>query len=116
MKAGLSNELGQVKSGTNSPAAASVPSRPTAVLKGGEVLMAHNPAIPAAPVFEVEQVVLRTISVGDNDLKRLAMKRATQVQEAIFATGLIETGRVSVLDFTSPDATNRAARVFFHLQ
>ncbi|MDB6032134.1 MAG: hypothetical protein JWM16_2472 [Verrucomicrobiales bacterium] len=114
VKVGQSDELAQAKSGTNSSAIAA--SRPTAALKGGEMLMVHNPLVPAAPISEVEQAVLRTITVGDDDLKQLAMKRAAQVQAAIFATGLIETGRVSVLDFTSPDATNRAARVFFHLQ
>jgi hypothetical protein len=113
-EAAESNKVAQAAAAA-APGASTRPT-PSVEQKGAEALASHKPLVPAAPAADMKQVVLRTVTATEEDLKQLAQKRAAQAQQAILATGLIETDRVSVLEFDSPEATNRAAKVFFHLQ
>jgi hypothetical protein len=65
---------------------------------------------------ETERAVLETINVSDEELNQLAAARARQVQQKIVESGKIESTRVSLANLNSDTSTNRASRVYFHLQ
>jgi hypothetical protein len=84
--------------------------------KGAAGLINAPISEPATPATQIEREVLETINVSDNELNQLAAARARQVQQKILESGRIEASRVSLAKPDSGSSTNRASRVYFHLQ
>jgi hypothetical protein len=90
-------------------------SKPSPLDKGATALVNAPVSEPVTPTTQIEREVLETINVSENELNQLATARARQVQQKIVESGKIESDRVSL---AKPDgaSTNRASRVYFHLQ
>ena len=90
-------------------------SKPSPLDKGATALVNAPVSEPVTPTTQIEREVLETINVSENELNQLATARARQVQQKIVESGKIESARVSL---AKPDgaSTNRASRVYFHLQ
>jgi uncharacterized protein DUF748 len=84
----------------------------------GAVVMVQgiNPAKPAAPVDEIEQAVLKTVVVDDEELRQLAQERARRVQAKILEIGKTAPERIFLTDIQSAGSSNQASRVYFHLR
>jgi hypothetical protein len=80
--------------------------------KGATALMVKSASQANVPTDEKERFVLRTIQVTDADLMQLAAERARSAQQRILDTGKVEATRLFLVD----PSTNRACRVYFHLQ
>jgi hypothetical protein len=91
------------------------PSTRTPDAKGAAALLQRTPA-QSSTVDEIERVVLSTISISDNDFTKLAIDRARAVQQKILDSGKVEASRLSLTDVARSSSTNRACRVFFHLE
>jgi hypothetical protein len=70
----------------------------------------------SAPVSELEQNVLTTISVSDAELTQLAADRARSVQQKLLDSEKLQAERIVLSDLPQPNPTNAATRVYFHLQ
>jgi hypothetical protein len=114
----ISNAAGTVGASTGRPG----PSQPTgasrnlAEQKGATGLLNLPAPEPTTGVDEMQQLVLGTIPIGDDALTRLAIERARNARERILATGKVEAERLILADEAGGVSTNRACRVFFHLQ
>jgi hypothetical protein len=100
--------------GTNAPARAAQPGKMTATEKGATALMKQEDTTPVAQPDTMEQVVLETVKISDDELNQLATRRAKVLQQKLLETGKIEAERISLAPTES--STNRTARVYFHLQ
>jgi hypothetical protein len=124
------NVLAQSKADAGPPTAPAPDARPkatsggrnTAPKKGrfekGAMLLVNNPmnvAESAAP-DEMQRLVLESVAVTDDDLRQLAAKRAQRVQKEILDMGKIEAERIVLAAEGTGGATNRASRVYFHLE
>jgi hypothetical protein len=85
-------------------------------LKGAAALMKRPVSTPALPTTDMEQALLATIPVTNDDLNQLALERARRTQEKILASGKIEANRVSLKPSDTGDSSKPAARVYFHLE
>lgn len=90
------------------------PSRMTSTEKGATALMNQPDTTPVAEPDTMEQAVLETVNITDDELNQLAARRAKVLQQKLLATGKIEAERITLAAPESP--TNRTARVYFHLQ
>ena len=70
----------------------------------------------SAPVSELEQNVLATISVSNEELGQLAAERARTVQQKMLDSGKLAADRIVLSDAVQPNPTNLAMRVYFHLR
>ena len=86
--------------------AAPLDRRAVGLMKSGQI---------SAPPGELEQNVLATISVSEEDLRQLAAERANRVQQKLLESGRLTPERI-VLAETNQPSTNAAMRVYFHLQ
>src|SRR5262249_1160451 len=72
------------------------------------------------PQSEMENMILENIQVTDEDLRQLALARATAVKDYLTTSGKIDASRVFVLEPASqppdPSAKGRASRVDFTLR
>jgi len=85
--------------------------------KGATALMQKANALPETAPVEKEQIVLSTIKLDDEDLMRLATARSQNVRQRILDSGKVDAARLTLMDITNgSDATNRASRVYFHLE
>jgi hypothetical protein len=124
------NALVQSKADAGAPAAPAPDARPSATAGGrntapkkgrfekGAMLLVNNPmnvAEFAAP-DEMERLVLESVAVTDDDLRQLAAQRAQRVQKEILDTGKIEAERIVLAAEGTGGTTNRASRVYFHLE
>ncbi len=107
----------------NSPRAKTVAVKQTVALsspssseKGASILIQKAMAVPETGLGQKEQIVLGTIKLADEDLVRLASLRSQNVRQRILDSGKVESSRLSVVDVAGQDATNRASRVYFHLE
>jgi hypothetical protein len=97
------------------PAPQTIPADPEE--HGATILMARPVAPPqAVPVNDKERIVLSTISLSDNELFQLASERARNVRQLILDSGKVEAERLSLVDVAAGNSTNRASRVYFHLE
>jgi hypothetical protein len=76
--------------------------------------MKQDETTPAAQPDIMEQSVLETVKVSEDELNQLAAQRAKVLQQKLLDTGKIEAERITLATPESP--TNRTARVYFHLQ
>jgi len=99
---------------------APVPQKPipkTSPSEKGATALLNTPITETlTPTSELEQTVLETIKVTDDELKRLAATRSQQVQQKILESGKIEASRVSLANPAEGSSTNHMSRVYFHLQ
>jgi hypothetical protein len=95
------------------PARPAQPARITSTEKGATALMKQEPTPVAEPDI-MEQTVLETVKISDEELNELATRRAKVLQQKLLETGKIEAERITLAAPESP--TNRTARVYFHLQ
>jgi hypothetical protein len=99
---------------------APVPQKPipkTSPSEKGATALLNTPITETlTPTSELEQTVLETIKVTDDELKRLAAARSQQVQQKILESGKIEASRVLLANPADGSSTNRTSRVYFHLQ
>jgi hypothetical protein len=84
--------------------------------KGATALLNIRESEAVMPPTAIEREVLETIKVTDDELNQLAAARTRQVQQEIVKSGKIESARVSLANPASDGSTNRASRVYFHLQ
>jgi hypothetical protein len=71
---------------------------------------------PTVVPNEVEAAVLRSITIGDGELRQLAQDRARRVLQALLESGKIESGRVSLAEGPDATLTNQTSRVYFQLR
>jgi len=68
----------------------------------------------------MENLILENIQVTDDDLRQLALARATSVKDYLASAGKVEASRIFVLEPGSkppdPSAKGRASRVDFALR
>jgi hypothetical protein len=84
---------------------------------GATMLMARPVAPPpTVQVIDKERIVLSTIRLSDNELFQLASDRARNVRQHILDSGKVEAERLSLVEIGAGGTTNRASRVFFHLE
>jgi hypothetical protein len=117
LRSGAATNLPQTSSSSPVPTPQTVALSPTSPgEKGATRLLQGTAQQPTVAVDEKERLVLTTIRVSDEELFQLASERASNVRQHILDSGKIEAARLSLLDPASTEATNRATRVFFHLQ
>ena len=85
-------------------------------LKGAAGLMKRPVSTPDVPATDMEQALLATIPLTNDDLNQLAQERARRTQEKILASGKIEATRISLKASDAGDSSKPAARVYFHLE
>jgi hypothetical protein len=86
----------------------------TSTEKGATALMKPSQTSPVAEPNTMEQTVLETVKITDEDLNQLATRRAKVLQQKLLEGGKIEAERITLAP--SESSTNRTARVYFHLQ
>lgn len=99
---------------TTRVARAAQPGKMIPAEKGATALMNQPETTPVAHPDTMEQAVLETVKISDDELNQLATRRAKVLQQKLLETGKIEAERISLADSSS--STNRTARVYFHLQ
>jgi hypothetical protein len=82
--------------------------------KGATGLVKPPSTEVTTPASAMERQVLDSFQVSEEELQRLAKERARQVEQKIVGSGKVEPARVTIADPAT--STNRATRVFFHLQ